>query len=1367
MILEEAPTQILTTINKPYFVITLSGKTAKALKQREVDLLTWLNDASYAHIPINVISYTLNKGRSHFNHRAAWVVDSKDTLREQLQVAMDKKKSDAWFTGVVDKYNKPEDDAIYTKVLKNSFGELKKTINNKKEYRETLSALANLYVKGYSIDWELLHQGEPRQRVSLPTYPFAKEQYWAPHSTLAKNDDPTTTVQLHPLVHMNTSRLLEQSFETLLKSDLFYLQDHVIEGHRILPGVAYLEMARAAGVLSLKNAYVTIIENIVWSQPIIVDAGSQKITLSLYPKDDGVIFEIRSALNEVESVMHSHGEMLWNANKVPVQNHICESIENIHARCQQILLHEEVYHQFSQVQFDYGKNFQTLEWLKIGKDEVIGKLQLTETMIRASDRDQYYLHPALLDGALQSIMGLNLSASKDSQIPFSLDRIELFQAIPDSIYVHVKRRKSSQQVQQYDIDLLDETGKLYVRLTGLSTRSLNKNIKEKTTLGFYKPQWQALQLENASQLSLNAVLVFSNDEQQVVELKKNLQVYKSDLTLIQVQAGSNFKEYGNHNFIIKSGRKSDYEKLFEALDKVYPGKMWNHIVNLQNTNNLTLEEKVTQNSMHLLTLTQVLLARKAPAIRLLHLYPYTQNQLAMDEMQSGFAKSLLQEHSAYFYQVVGIDESAYKNERLSQLIVNEFEQGTDLYVHYINGQRLVSRLEVIALENLELKVSTMLRKNGVYLITGGLGGLGLIFAKYLAKYYQAKLILTGRSSLDEKRKIVLASIQAEGGEVLYISGDIAQKNNVKAIVKQGEKHFGKLNGIIHAAGVLHDSLITKKTQKEMQAVLSPKVQGLLYLDEVTHKNKMMDFFIAFSSMTGLLGNVGQSDYASANAFMDTYIQYRNALQIQGKRHGKAISINWPLWEEGGMQVNDATKKYLFHSFGLKSLNTKTGIDVFNRILHSSHSQVMPLLALQSRIEKIIHQTRKIDVITQVDINTPVLRQEVFSQLRLCISQVLKLPIEFIDENKDLTSYGFDSISLMEFANIVNKTYSFGLTLSLFFEYSTLGLFIDYLMKAHHVDLVKVHKPHSLIENKEITQLAHFQNKTLLLDFTNKQKKEQISIVEVAGLYNKTILAQYQLIVSIIEVEGYQVEVLVAGSGKPLVLLVPLSYSAVVWINQIRVFSKTHKVIVIHPPGYGKSDWVNEIHTIENLGEWMIKVVSAMKINQPFHLVAWSFGSLVAQCMVKQYKEKVRGLILIGFLFVNWSEEKYSTKIIASTQEFETNFKKLPSLLKKMSAVKNNKTGFMLAIRNDKVMTKYHQMFTKFNLNNIIKRLKDAPNLLLIGENDKITPPKYAQKLHQKLFNSQYKEILGAGHLAPLFSAKEVNALIKKFLMEIE
>src|SRR5262249_45933790 len=122
-----------------------------------------------------------------------------------------------------------------------------------------------------------------------------------------------------------------------------------------------------------------------------------------------------------------------------------------------------------------------------------------------------------------------------------------------------------------------------------------------------------------------------------------------------------------------------------------------------------------------------------------------------------------------------------------------------------------------------------------------------------------------------------------------------------ALIQRIVEQYGHLNGIIHAAGVLRDSLLLNKTPEEVRVVLSPKVIGVELLDEVSQQIPL-DFFILCSSLSAIGGNMGQADYAAANAYLDAFAHTRRVQVLAGQRQGTTVSINWPLWEAGGMQI---------------------------------------------------------------------------------------------------------------------------------------------------------------------------------------------------------------------------------------------------------------------------------------------------------------------------------------------------------------------------------------------------------------------------------------------------------------------------------
>jgi polyketide synthase PksN len=392
-------------------------------------------------------------------------------------------------------------------------------------------------------------------------------------------------------------------------------------------------------------------------------------------------------------------------------------------------------------------------------------------------------------------------------------------------------------------------------------------------------------------------------------------------------------------------------------------------------------------------------------------------------------------------------------------------------IRYIGGVREVVRLQ----EQQPAPQGTRSlpwKDGGVYLITGGAGGLGLIFAQEITTQVSgAHIVLTGRSTLSAKKEAELDALQQQGKgtQVEYRKLDVSDEAAVTVCIEDLISRQGKLDGLIHAAGVIKDNFLIKKTAEEFSAVLAPKVAGTINLDRAT-AHLPLDCFILFSSVAGALGSVGQGDYALANAFMDRYAAYRNELVREGQRRGRTLSINWPLWAEGGMHVDEATLAQMKRQ-GLYPLATQPGITALYQAYASDESQVVVVvgegarirrqLALQDTTPRLsdrsdvqMKRQESVEGLTaessadEVGIDTNSLREKMQSALIYLISQQLKVKVEDIDVDAELSEFGFDSISLTAFSNTLNKSYGLELSPTIFFEYPTVAGFAEYLAHEH-------------------------------------------------------------------------------------------------------------------------------------------------------------------------------------------------------------------------------------------------------------------------------------------------------------------------------
>jgi phthiocerol/phenolphthiocerol synthesis type-I polyketide synthase C len=193
------------------------------------------------------------------------------------------------------------------------------------------------------------------------------------------------------------------------------------------------------------------------------------------------------------------------------------------------------------------------------------------------------------------------------------------------------------------------------------------------------------------------------------------------------------------------------------------------------------------------------------------------------------------------------------------------------------------------------------RANASYLITGGLGALGLAACAWLAEQGARHLVLTSRREPDKATRERISAIEAVNeGTVLVRRTDVADAGQVQALTARFGRKWPELAGIIHAAGTLDDGLITEQTAERFEQVMRPKVRGAWNLHWAT-QDRALDFFVLYSSVASALGSAGQGNYAAANAFLDGLAQYRRAQGLA------ALSINWGPWAEGGMATSPVVR----------------------------------------------------------------------------------------------------------------------------------------------------------------------------------------------------------------------------------------------------------------------------------------------------------------------------------------------------------------------------------------------------------------------------------------------------------------------------
>lgn len=401
---------------------------------------------------------------------------------------------------------------------------------------------------------------------------------------------------------------------------------------------------------------------------------------------------------------------------------------------------------------------------------------------------------------------------------------------------------------------------------------------------------------------------------------------KSDQRVVSVVAGSEFIATGNDLYVIDPREQDHYDKLLSELKRAdqTPRKvvhLWTAGTDVDHALGFELLEIYQRIGFYSLLHLAQALALHVPQneIRIdvvtSELHAITGDEKLRPERATllGACKVISQEIPRLRCRSIDVrlhPGECVSDELVDQLLAELNNDAADPLVAYRGEHRWIQ-----SFESVELKPTHVVpfKSKGVYLITGGLGGIGLTVAEYLGRSMQAKLVLTGRSEFPAREsweswlanhpeddptsgKIEkLLTLEKAGAEVLVCRADVADEAQMRSVVELANQRFGNVNGVIHAAGVPGGGIIQRRTREMMEQVLAPKTKGTLVLDRV-FKNASLDFMVLCSSIDSILGGVGGVDYCAANNFLDAYAQYRG-------REAKVFSINWDKWLEAGMAIN--------------------------------------------------------------------------------------------------------------------------------------------------------------------------------------------------------------------------------------------------------------------------------------------------------------------------------------------------------------------------------------------------------------------------------------------------------------------------------
>ncbi|MDA0701976.1 MAG: SDR family NAD(P)-dependent oxidoreductase [Proteobacteria bacterium] len=811
--------------------------------------------------------------------------------------------------------------------------------------------------------------------------------------------------QLHPLIGRNASGFESVRFETVFTGEEFFLADHVVGGRRLLPGAAYLEMARAAGAEAMKRP-VTALTHVAWLRPLVQDVSPVAVSVTLERSGEGARFRIESAAG-------THAEGNLTGESAPAPERI--DLDAIRADCPTERTGEELYRFFAASGLAYGRGFKAVAKGWAGEGEALAELVLPAGL--DGGPEGFVLHPSLLDAATQAVALLEPEeAGREARVPFAVERVDIVGPLPARLFAHARRAGVSGDISKFDIDLIDEHGAVHAAIRGYSARSLVrievgtddrpvllvpraiermlvKGVAQGPVLAIAGPAWHdALRAEFGDRITFGNVEALATQGAEAADASilfladSDIAVGEQGFTLAQTLAAGN----GRRRVVLGHPLGGDPDAARAAALPALFG-----------------------------TLAQ---ERPSLAIRCVGFADWRDREAVARRL----ARELASPEDAF-------GEVSWRGERRES-------QGWE-----------EADWPVLA--------APVYRDGGVYLITGASGGIGRIVTRALAERHGARLVLLSRNPVEDA---FVADIERAGGEALAIAADVSDEAGLAAALDQARRRFGAIHGVFHAAGVLRDGLLQGLDKQAFATVSGPKVAGAINLDRAL-ASEALDFFLLFSSSASL-GNAGQGVYAYANRFLDRFAAWRDDRVRAGERQGHSVAVDWSPWLDGGMWAPDETLAWLRDRLGVVPLRTDEALDVLALAASGSlaQSRILPLAGDRARIlaSFVDEPSRSVAESPPAGAQAPGDRgRDALRYLTELLARELKLGPDQISPDDRFEQYGIDSVMAMQLTRALERDLG-ELPKTLFFEHRTVGELAERLGASHGEVLAVLRGPDS-------------------------------------------------------------------------------------------------------------------------------------------------------------------------------------------------------------------------------------------------------------------------------------------------------------------
>ncbi|MEM8530663.1 MAG: amino acid adenylation domain-containing protein [Chloroflexota bacterium] len=942
------------------------------------------------------------------------------------------------------------------------------------DWQVLLNSVATLSAQGRSVDWWAFDREYTRQRVVLPTYPFEREYYWITRTDNAAHIP--TGIQVanssHPFIQRQLRSALDiVQFETCLDTQSIpFLNDHRVQGTTVLPATGYIEMVRAATATTVQ-ALVHGFTDITFHKALFLPDDEQRIVHILLERKGATEVSFRVASlssapqqSHEEWTVHATGNVLLGAGHTVMDG---ESLVEIKHQMQKTYTSDKHYTDMHQLGLNYGPSFQGIQQLWYGDASALGWVELPTIAQQGSAI--YDLHPALLDACFQVLATALLTTTdidpQETYLPVHIEHIQIYQSLGTRVWSYATLPASTAVTQdtfEGDIILFDEHGDVILEAKGFRLQSLRRQIdtaSENLNDWNYTLTWQPSTYSDQAELLTPILdtpgtwLIFADQGGLAQQVQTLLEKHHQTCILVHHQT---IEQTSATQRWIDPQHAQDLRQLFVEMHHAsFPpcrGIIYLWGIDVPSTDVLT-EDSLAQSQQlsgaGILHLVQAMvdIPWEAPP----RLWLVTQGAQVVDGDTTiaiaqapiwGLGRTIPLEHPELWGGLIDLAPDC--SDAAQQLITEIHATDKEDQIVLRDNHRYVARL--VRSESRETSTSNGYhwRVDSTYLITGGLGALGLQIAAWMIEQGARRLVLIGRRGLPARHTwdtlppdsvafqqvAAVRQMEQRGATIVVLKGDVTSQSDMHATLTQIAEQHPPIRGIIHAAGVVEPCVLQHMSFDRLLKVFHSKVTGAWVLHEQT-QHLRLDCFVVFSSISAVWGSAELAHYGAANQFLDALIDYRRLLNLP------AISINWGPWAESGMAATVERTETLTRA-GLMPLPAAQALTILGQLLETgtSHQLVANIdwhvfkptyvaktqRALFEQIEVLALSKTEPgtgEVLTELYAAPPEERQEwLQTYLIEVIARILRITITQLDPTQPLSNRGLDSLMAMELRHCV-------------------------------------------------------------------------------------------------------------------------------------------------------------------------------------------------------------------------------------------------------------------------------------------------------------------------------------------------------------